>query len=151
MNEIDRTAPGQQGPADPQHDDPHKRKLLHRRDFAQIAIGACMMAFPMAATEDVWGLSHSVPTLQIAALALASCVFIAVFVYFLIYHGHIKHRRKEYVARVLFGYLLTLAISALMLLSLDKLPFDEPIVALKRTILVAFPASFAGTVIDSLE
>lgn len=42
--------------------------------------------------------------------------------------------------------------SAARLLAVDVLPlFSDPAVALKRTIIVAFPASFAATTVDSFH
>ena len=53
--------------------------------------------------------------------------------------------------RVLTAYGLTLLISAALLFGIDRLELTtDPILALKRTILVAFPASFAATGVDSL-
>ena len=49
-------------------------------------------------------------------------------------------------------YLVTLLVSAAVLMMLTKLSvLTEPLVALKRVILVAFPASFSATVVDSLK
>jgi len=48
--------------------------------------------------------------------------------------------------------LVTLLVSAAVLMMLAKLPvLTDPIVAPKRVILVAFPASFSATVVDSLK
>ena len=46
---------------------------------------------------------------------------------------------------------LALLVAALLLAGIDRLPLlGDPVLALKRTILVAFPASFAATAVDSL-
>ena len=52
--------------------------------------------------------------------------------------------------RVLTTYSLTLLIAALLLIGVDHLELAHPLVGLKRTTLVVFPASFATTVFDSL-
>jgi len=45
---------------------------------------------------------------------------------------------------------VTFLICALLLFGIDRVDvLGEPLVALKRTILVAFPASFAATVVDN--
>ncbi len=47
-------------------------------------------------------------------------------------------------------YGVTMLIAAAVLFAVDRLPvFTETMVAIKRTIIVAFPASFAATVVDS--
>ena len=44
-----------------------------------------------------------------------------------------------------------MTISGFMLLMIDRLPLiDDPYLALKRTILVAFPASFGATAVDGV-
>ena len=49
-------------------------------------------------------------------------------------------------------YLLTLLVSAIVLLTIDRLPaITDPLVAFKRLVIVSFPASFAATVVDSLK
>ncbi len=41
-------------------------------------------------------------------------------------------------------------VAATVLFAVDRLPlFTDTLVAVKRTIIVAFPASFAATVVDS--
>ena len=50
------------------------------------------------------------------------------------------------------NYFVTCIVVSVVLLSLDKLPlFQEIIVSVKRIIIVAFPASMGGVVIDSLD
>ncbi len=53
---------------------------------------------------------------------------------------------------LLFGGVSTIPVgSAAVLFAIDKLPlFTKTLVAIKRTIIVAFPASFAATVVDSI-
>ena len=64
----------------------------------------------------------------------------------------ISGHRLDFVLRILLTYGLTLAVAGIGLALVDKLqPFDAPAVALKRMILVALPASFSATVVDSLR
>ena len=59
---------------------------------------------------------------------------------------------KGFVFRIFFANLLTSLVVAVVLLSLDKLPLvSEPIIALKRIILVAMPASMGAIVVDSFD
>jgi len=103
-------------------------------------------------TEEVWNLSEQISLLQVILIASVSCVFLSLFIYYV--HGEQndgKSRRLQ-VRRVVATYVITLLICAAILAMLGKLPlFTETAVALKRVVLVAFPASFSATVVDSLK
>ena len=46
---------------------------------------------------------------------------------------------------------MALLVSALLLLGIDRFElFTDPVLGLKRAVLVAFPASFAATTLDNL-
>ena len=84
-------------------------------------------------------------------VAAGSVVVLSFLIYELHYQAHRPDDRRDFLHRVLSTYGLTLAVSALLLVCVDRLDlFAQPLVAIKRTILVAFPASFAATVVDSL-
>ena len=60
-------------------------------------------------------------------------------------------RRQHFYRRVFVTYLVTLLSCALVLMAIDRLdPFGDTVVAIKRTILVALPASFSAMVVDSI-
>jgi len=122
-----------------------------QRDVAEIAIGACIMAFPAAITQEVWDLGERLGLVRVLLLALASVLVLGVLV-FLLHHGPETPRdRGVFLRRVLSTYGLTLVIAALLLFAVDQLDlFGHPWVAIKRTVLVAFPACFAATAVDGL-
>ena len=123
-----------------------------RQDVAEIAIGCCIMAFPVATAEEIWTLGETLSTVRALLLAVASIFFLALLMYQLHHSTVAGSDRRDFALRVVSTYGLTLVISALILFSIDRLDlFDEPQVALKRVILVAFPASFAATTVDSLN
>lgn len=127
---------------------PHVRFSM--RDLAEIAVGACVMAFPAATTEEVWDLGKELSPLRVVLFALASIFFLGLLIYFL-HHSEVGGSRKAFVQRVLSTYFVTLLISALLLWGIDR--FDvagEFWISTKRAVLVAFPASFAATVVDSV-
>jgi uncharacterized membrane protein len=130
-------------------DTTRSRARFARQDVAEIAIGACVMAFPVAVTEEVWNLGKELSLMRVALFAAASVFFLALLIY-LLQHGRVPAEPKVFLQRVLSTYGLTLVISALLLFGVDRLELAHPLVGLKRTILVAFPASFAATVVDSL-
>ncbi len=123
---------------------------FHLRDVVEIAVGACVMAFPVAVTEEVWNLGEELALGRVLLFALASLFFLAVFIYVLHDHVGFPPTRKAFLLRVASTYGVTLLISALLLLGVDRIDLlQDPLIALKRTILVAFPASFAATAVDS--
>ena len=124
---------------------------FHFRDVVEIALGACVMAFPTATTEEVWKLGAELELGRLLYFSLASLFFLAVLIYGLHSHDGDRIDWLTFAKRVATTYFLTLLISALLLLGLDQLVFfSDPLTGLKRTILVAFPASFAATAVDSL-
>ncbi len=119
---------------------------FHLRDVVEIAVGACVMAFPVAVTEEVWNLGEELALGRVLLFALAALFFLAVFIYVLHDHVGFPPTRKAFLLRVASTYGVTLLISALLLLGVDRIDLQQdPLIALKRTILVAFPASFAAT------
>jgi|GEM_PF-3017352 len=121
-------------------------------DLAEIVIGATVLAIPVAYTEEVWILGEEISNLKASMVFVVSLLFTAAFTYAVFYRDHFKGYGDEFVKRLLSGYLVTLTIAALILFLVDKLPlFDDPGVALRRMILVAFPATFSATVVDSLK
>ena len=102
--------------------------------------------FPVAVTEEVWNLGEELALGRVLLFALAALFFLAVFIYVLHDHVGFPPTRKAFLLRVASTYGVTLLISALLLLGVDRIDLQQdPLIALKRTILVAFPASFAAT------
>ena len=135
-----------------QRPEPHNGVRLERRDVAEIVVGSCVLGFPMAATEEIWELGETLPAMSMLPVVASSVFFLGAFVYFLHYEGRVRGGRAQFVGRVLLTYGVTLVCCAMVLALIDKLPIlSEPIIALKRVLLVAFPASFAATVVDSLR
>lgn len=132
--------------------EPQPGNRFSARDVAEIALGACIMAFPVAVTEEVWNLGAELSTLRVLLFALASLFFLGLLI-LLLHHHEVKGAdTRQFFQRVVSTYGVTLLISAALLIGVDR--FDllaEPVVSLKRTILVAFPASFAATVVDSMR
>ena len=120
------------------------------RDFVEIALGGSIMAYPVAATEEIWNLSAELSLTRVLLFSVASLLVLTAFIYTL--HGYGSNSdRKAFVQRVFSTYGATLVIAALLLYGLDRIDLvNEPLTSLKRMILVAFPASYAATVVDSL-
>jgi uncharacterized membrane protein len=128
-----------------------KRQKLQGRDVAEIVIGSLVLAFPVAITEEVWNLGAELSLGRALAISLSSLAFISVFVRTTYRHDFSFSSQKQLAARVLTVYGLTMLLSAAVLLAIDRLPLlTETMVAVKRTIIVSFSASFAATVVDSV-
>lgn len=121
-------------------------------DVAEIILGSVLMGFPVAVTEEVWDISAELPLGRVLFISLGSFSVIAWFGFHFFYQGSLKGRVGQFFTRVLFAYVITLVAVGFMLFAIDQLPLlSDPIVAIKRMIVVALPASFAATVVDSLH
>ena len=129
-----------------------RRQTIKGRDLAEIIIGSLVLAFPVAVTEEVWDISSEISLIRALLIALGSMLFISFFVRTTYFHETTFTSSKEIAKRVLTVYLITLAVVAATLFMIGKLPLaTDLIVAIKRTIIVAFPASFAATAVDSFH
>ena len=121
------------------------------RDVAEIALGTCAIAFPLAVTQEVWDLGAELSLIRAGVLATASVVGLALVVGAL-HHGSLRGLdSKVYLLRLVGTYGIALLISALLLIAIGR--FDllgAPLVGLKRAILVTLPACFAATGVDSV-
>jgi len=125
---------------------------LRRRDIMQIIVGAAILAIPIGFTEEAWKLGERLPNLNIAILAIISVLFIAAFVYYNFYRDLFQQYWFEYVKRVLAIYILSLLVVGILLTLIEVAPWNTNfIVALKRVVIVAFPASMSAAVSDSIK
>ena len=122
------------------------------RDASEVLVGAAALAVPLAITEEVWDLGAELPLLNVILISVVSLSLLAWFVQQSFHGGDVKGHAKDFRRRVMFAYGLTLLVSAVVLLAVGKFPLlTDPVVALKRAVIVSLPASFSGTVVDSLH
>ncbi len=125
---------------------------LRRRDVMQIMIGSGVLAVPVAFTEETWQLGSSLPLRNILILGAMSVVFISAFAYFSFYRGLLRQHVFDYVKRVLSIYLLSLVVVGSLLTIIEMAPWRANwLLALKRTIIVGFPASMSAAVSDAID
>ena len=62
--------------------------LFRLRDFIEIALGGSIMAFPVAATEEIWNLSKELNLVRVLLFTVASMFVLAVLIYVL--HGRLE-------------------------------------------------------------
>ncbi|AZG34666.1 MAG: DUF2391 family protein [Shewanella psychromarinicola] len=131
---------------------PPGKTTFNAEDIGQIAVGAFALSVPIAFSEEAWRLSASLPTLNLVLVVVLSLAFITLFAYQSVFQANIVKRRGAFFLRVIAAYILTLLVVGIVLLALNKLPlWDDPILALKRIILIAMPASMGAIIVDSFD
>jgi uncharacterized membrane protein len=122
------------------------------RDLMQVIVGASILAVPVAFTEETWKLGEELAWCNTAALSAISILFISLFVYFNFYRFHIRDHLLECVKRIGSIYLFSLLVVALLLTIIGRCPWGaDAAVAIKRILIVAFPASMSAAISDTLK
>lgn len=125
---------------------------LHARDLMQIVVGSVLLAIPVGFTEEVWHLGQELTNASIIWFVLFSISFIAVFVYSNLYHNHLRGYEFEYIKRVIAVYIISLTVVGIFMTIIGKCPWGiDTTLALKRIIIVAFPASMSATLSDIVK
>ena len=125
---------------------------LRPRDIMQIIVGASILAVPVAFTEETWNLGEKLPIANVLALTTVSLIFLAAFIYYNFYRFNLKTHVVEYMKRVTATYVFSLLVVGLILTIIQKCPWGtDYVLALKRIIIVAFPASMSAAVSDTLK
>jgi len=125
---------------------------FHLRDLMQVIVGASILAIPISLTEEVWKLGEELPLINIILLSLLSLLFIFLFVYYNFYRFNLGDYKLEYIKRSLSIYIFSLLVVGVLLTLINKCPWQtDYILALKRIIIVAFPASMSAAVTDVLK
>ena len=125
---------------------------VRARDVMQMIVGASILAIPVGFTEETWTLGTTLPFRNVLTLAFVSLLFIAAFVYFNFYRFHLRGYKWEFIKRVVGIYGVALIVVAVLLTIIDKCPWGiDNLVAMKRVIIVAFPASMSAAVSDLLK
>ncbi len=122
------------------------------RDIFQVSVGSALLAIPVSFTEEAWRLAETLPNINIIGITLFSILLTSIFIYFNFYRISFKGYKFEFVKRVLGTYLISMAIVAIILTLIDKCPWGiDNLLALKRIVIVAFPAAMSGTLSDSIK
>ncbi|HHF3108434.1 TPA: DUF2391 family protein [Vibrio diabolicus] len=121
-------------------------------DASQVLVGAFALAVPISFSEEAWRLGESLPMANLLMLLSLSVIFLSFFAYQSVFQSHIKNRVSIFIFRVVIAYLIAAVVVALVLFCLDKLPLmHEPLVAIKRVIVITMPASMGAIVVDSFD
>ena len=125
---------------------------FNMEDASQVFVGAFALAVPISFSEEAWRLGETLPIRNLIMLLVLSLLFLALFTYQSVFQRNVKSRLGVFIFRIFIAYLMTTLVVALVLLCLDKLPmFDDPIISLKRIIIITMPASMGAIVVDSFD
>jgi len=121
-------------------------------DASQIGIGSFALAVPVSFSEEAWKLGETLPMFNLAIIFTISIIFLALFTYGSVFQANLRHRYPVFVFRIFAAYTIAAFVVALVLLSLDKFPLiTEPIIAIKRLIVITMPASMGAIIVDSFD
>ena len=118
-------------------------------DISQLSIGATALAIPVAMTEDTWNLSKELPWLNTISIFVVTLLVIGFYVHFKYVTKSTDSFSWHFFVRVLVAYAITAIASATVLFLFQRLPLDDPQIAITRIVLVTFPAGFVATIVDS--
>lgn len=126
------------------------------KDLLQVLIGASILAIPVGFTEETWKLGETLPWANILGLFIVSIMFISMFVY---YHYHRSHQKigrrghwKHFYHRVTSTYIISFLVVAVLLTLIQRTPWITDIgLAIKRVIIVTFPASMSAVIADTFK
>ena len=128
------------------------RYNFNLEDIAQIAIGAFALAVPISFSEEAWHLGETLPLSNLFMIMGLSLIFLSFYAYGSVFQSNISQRLPAFLFRVMLAYTVTALVVALVLIALDKFPvFSDTVVAIKRLIVIAMPASMGGIFVDSFD
>jgi uncharacterized membrane protein len=127
-------------------------RYFNAEDINQIAIGAFAVAVPISFSEEAWNLGKTLPNINLLLVFLLSIAFLAIYTFQNVFQGQIKFRASAFFLRIAIAYGITLLIVSLLLIALDKLPlFSDTVMAIKRLVVIAMPASMGAIIVDGFD
>lgn len=122
------------------------------RDLMQVIVGASILAVPVAFTEETWKLGEKLPLENVLALSGISILFIGLFVYFNFYRTMFLNNVLNYVKRVLAIYVFSAIVVGILLTLIQQCPWGvDNMLAIKRILIVSFPASMSAAISDVIK
>jgi uncharacterized membrane protein len=129
-----------------------KKNTTNFEDIIQVVVGACALSVPVAFSEEAWNMGRTLPVANIIVIVVLSLLFVNLYSFHNIFQGRITHRIFIFFARTVIDYSITLLVVVVVLSALDHLPiFSEPWVAVRRVVVLSFPASMGAVVVDSFD
>jgi uncharacterized membrane protein len=129
-----------------------KANTTNFEDIMQVVVGASALSVPIAFTEEAWDLGRTLPVLNLVLIVVLSLLFINLYSLHSIFQRDIRNRVSAFLVRTVVDYGVTLSVVFVVLFALNRLPIlAEPAVAIKRILILSFPASMGAVVVDSLD
>jgi len=127
-------------------------KKLNLEDIVQVCLGSVILAIPVALSEEAWSISRELPLINIYFILFISLLLNGCFIYYGVYEGVIENKKLRFVSRIFINYILSLCTVSGLLFLLNIIPnMSDYIPSLSLVILVSFPASLSGAVLDSFD
>ena len=121
-------------------------------DASRIFVGAFALAVPISFSEEAWRLGETLPALNLFMLFSLSVIFLTLYTYESVFQRKVSERKLVFVLRIVIAYFMTAMVVLLVLFCINKLPLlSDPLVALKRVIIISMPASMGAIVVDSFD
>lgn len=127
------------------------RVELKFEDIVQLIVGSLMLGVPVALSEEAWNLGATLPASRIYMIAGFTIMLNAFFIKMLFYRDNLPEYRLDFIKRVCAAYIVALLMALLLLAMFDKGLLEDPILAMRRAVIIAFPASFAATTVDYMR
>lgn len=130
----------------------HMNLSFNLEDASQVAIGAFALAVPISFSEEAWKLGETLPLANLLLIFILSVVFLGFFAYENVFQANIKYRTPIFISRIFIAYFIAALVVALVLFALNKFPLTtDPVIALKRLIVITMPASMGAIIVDSFD
>ncbi|MCG9583683.1 TIGR02587 family membrane protein [Vibrio europaeus] len=121
-------------------------------DASQIFVGAFALAVPISFSEEAWRMGETLPFLNLFMLFVLSVVFLTLYTYESVFQHNVSSRKLVFIIRIIVAYFITALVVMLVLFCINKLPLlTEPLVAIKRVIIISMPASMGAIFVDSFD
>ena len=128
------------------------KDTINLEDIVQVIVGSSALTIPVAFSEESWRLSETLPTFNLIVIIILSLLFINIYSFQGIFQGQIKHRLSHFLLRTVIDYGVTFIVVFFILFALNRMPIlDEPLIAFKRIIILSFPASMGGVIVDGFD
>jgi len=128
------------------------KRTINFEDIIQVIVGSSALTIPVAFSEESWRLSQTLPITNLIVILVLSLLFINIYSFQGIFQGQVKHRNSQFVLRTIIDYCVTFGVVFVILFALNRMPLlEEPIVALKRIVILSFPASMGGVIVDGFD
>ncbi len=122
------------------------------KDVFQVIVGSSLLAIPVAMSEEAWTLAEKLPTRNVIYIALLSLLFISTFIFYNYYRNNFVGHIFDFIKRVVSTYVISTLIVVLFLTIIEKCPWGvDNVLAIKRIIIVSFPATMSGTLSDTIK